>query len=113
MPKIQARIIKSMLKKGEAHATFLESLSVKLSLEGFNFKMEQDERSFLIRISDCSWHNLMVKSGREKFSEAVGTTMCAVEYSVWISEFNENIDFTFEKQKCKGSEYCILNFRKR
>jgi hypothetical protein len=112
MPKIQARMIKSMLRKGETQATLLESLNVKLSLEGFNFKMEQDTSGFRIRISDCPWHTLMVKSGREKFSGAVGTTVCAVEYSVWISEFNENIEFTFGMQKCKGSEYCILNFKR-
>jgi len=83
-----------------------------LSLEGFNFKMEQDKSGFRIRINDCPWHTLMVKSGRDKLSGAVGTTMCAVEYSVWISEFNENIEFTFGMQKCKGSEYCILNFKR-
>jgi hypothetical protein len=112
MPKIQARMIRSMLEKDETQVTLLESLQAKLSLEGFKFKMEQDEKGFRIRIRDCPWYNLMVKSGREKLSGIVGTTICNVEYSVWVSEFRENIKFTFRTQKCKGSEYCILDFKR-
>jgi hypothetical protein len=112
MPKIQARMIKSMLRKGEAQVTLLESLNTKLSLEGFKFKIEQDEKGFRILISDCPWHNLMVKSDRERLSKEVGTTICNAEYSVWISEFRENIKFSFRTQKCKGSEKCILDFKR-
>ena len=111
MPKIQARMIKSMLGKESGEVTFLESLKVKLSLEGFTFKVEQDSTGFRIIINDCPWHNLMVKSGREELSRLVGTTICRVEYSVWISEFCEKLHFTFGAQKCHGSEQCILDFR--
>jgi hypothetical protein len=112
MPKIQARMIKAMLKKGDAEVTLLESLTTKLSLEGFKFKVEQRENGFQIQISDCPWHNLMVRSGREKYSEKVGTTICNVEYSVWASEFDENIQFTLHAQKCSGSEHCLLDFKR-
>jgi hypothetical protein len=112
MPKIQARMIKSMLEKGGGEVTFLESLKVKLSLEGFKFKVERDSTGFRIIISDCPWHNLMVKSGRAELSRLVGTTICRIEYSVWISEFGEKLQFTFRTQKCHGSEQCILEFQK-
>jgi len=112
MSKIQARMIKSMLGKGDSEATLLESLNAKLSLEGFKFKVEQDEKGFRIVISDCPWHNLMVKSGREKQSGTVGITICNVEYSVWISEFVENMQLTLKTQKCQGSKHCILDFKK-
>jgi hypothetical protein len=111
MPKIQARMIKAMLRRGEAEVTLLKSLTTKLSLEGFKFKVEQRENGFQIQISDCPWHNLMVRSGREKYSEKVGTTICNVEYSVWASEFDENIQFTLHAQKCGGSEHCLLDFK--
>ncbi len=111
LPKIQARMIKSILGKGGGEVTLLESLKTKLSLEGFKFEIEQYEKGFRIRISDCPWHNLMVKSGREKLSRLVGTTICNVEYSVWISEFDENMQFTFRTRKCHGSERCILDFK--
>jgi hypothetical protein len=111
MPKIQARMIKSMLGKGEA--ALLESLKAKLSLEGFRFEVEQKPNGFQIRIADCPWHNLMVKSRREKYSERVGTAICNIEYSVWASEFDENVRFTLLAQKCKGSKHCILDFTRR
>jgi hypothetical protein len=100
-----------MLGKGGSEVTLLGSLNAKLSLEGFTFKVEQHETGFRILISDCPWHNLMVKSGREKLSRLVGTTICNVEYSVWISEFDENIQFSFRTRKCNGSEHCILDFK--
>jgi len=113
MPKIQARMIKSMLGKGEGENALLESLKAKLSMEGFKFKVEKKPDGFRIQISDCPWHNLMAKSGRKEYSEKVGTAICNVEYSVWASEFDENIRFTLQTQKCKNSEYCTLNFKKR
>lgn len=112
MPKIQARIIKAMLKKEEAEVVLAKSLTTKLSLEGFKFKVEQRENEFQIQISDCPWHNLMVKSGREKYSKKVGTTICNVEYSVWASEFDEKIQFKLSSQKCGGSEHCLLYFKR-
>ena len=110
MPKIQARMIKSMLGEGDGETALLESLKAKLSLEGFKFKVEKREDGFRIQISDCPWHNLMVKSGREKLSEQVGTAICNVEYPVWASEFSENVRFTLVTQKCKGAECCALEF---
>jgi len=112
MPKIQARMIKSMLKIDKDEDALLKSLETKLALEGFKFTVEQSEDGFRIRISDCPWHNLMVKSGREKVSAKVGETICNVEYSVWASEFDENMQFTLGAQKCKGSESCLLEFKK-
>jgi len=115
LPKIQARMIKSMLAENGSKVTLLDSLIVKLSLESFKFRVEQDEDSFRIRISDCPWHDLMIKSGRETLSGAVGTAICGIEYSVWAvwaSELDENVEFTLEAQKCKGSKHCILNFKR-
>jgi hypothetical protein len=111
LPKIQARMIKSILKKCDSETTFLNSLKVKLSLEGFKFEVKQSEKGFRIIVSDCPWHTLMVKSGREELSRLVGTTICNIEYSVWISEFDKKLQFIFSKQKCHGSKQCVLNFK--
>ena len=112
LPKIQARMIKSMLRKSKGEVTLLESLRTKLSLEGFRFEVEQSDMGFRILIFDCPWHNLMVKSGREKLSGEVGTAICNVEYSVWISEFDENMRLAFRTRKCQGSEQCNIHFQK-
>jgi hypothetical protein len=110
MPKIQARMIKSMLRPDKGAVALLKSLITKLSLEGFKFKVEQGKNGFKIKISDCPWHYLMVKNGREQLSGKVGTAICNVEYSVWASEFDKNMRFTLEAQKCKGLECCVLDF---
>jgi hypothetical protein len=111
MSKIQARMIKSMLEIDKGADALLRSLTEKLSLEGFKFKVEQGDKGFRIKISGCPWHDLMVKSGRERLSGKVGAAICSFEYTVWASEFDKNVKFTLEARKCEGSECCILDFR--
>lgn len=112
VPKIQARMIKSLLKLGKNNDTLLESLKAKLSLEGFDFKVEPIKNGFQIRVINCPWHSLMVKSGRENLSEKVGKAICNIEYRIWISEFDEKTCFELKKQQCKGSKDCILEFKR-
>jgi hypothetical protein len=110
MPKIQARMLKSMLKLKHGPDALLKGLETKLELDGFKFKTEKTENSFRITISDCPWHNLMTKSGREKLSAAVGTTICNTEYQVWVSELAETMKFKLQSQLCEGKECCVLEF---
>jgi hypothetical protein len=112
MPKIQARMIKSMLKLNNGADDLLKGLTTKLELEGFKFKAEKNRSGFKITITDCPWHNLMTKSGREKLSGTVGSTICGTEYQVWVSEFGEALHFKLESQKCNGSECCTLVFER-
>jgi hypothetical protein len=113
MSKIQARMIKSMLKLNNGSGALFKGLTIKLELEDFKFKAEKNNDGFRITIMDCPWHNLMIKSGREKLSGIVGATICGTEYPIWVSEFDETMHFKFESQKCKNSEYCILDFKKK
>ena len=110
MPKIQARMIKSMLKLNNGADALFRGLTTKLELEDFKFKAEKNMNGFRITITDCPWHNLMIKSGREKLSGVVGTTICGTEYPVWVSEFGGSMRFKLKSQKCKQSEYCVLDF---
>jgi hypothetical protein len=110
MPKIQARMIKSFLGLGNGSVALFESLVTKLELEGFKFKAEKKENGFRLTITDCPWHNLMVKSGRENLAKVVGKTICTTEYKVWSSEFGKTIKFKLKSQKCDESEHCILDF---
>jgi hypothetical protein len=113
MPKIQARMIKSMLKLNNGEDPLFRGLTTKLGLEGFKFKAEKNRNGFRITITDCPWHNLMIKSGREKLSGIVGSTICGTEYPVWVSEFGGIMQFKLKSQKCKESKYCILDFKKK
>lgn len=111
-PKVQARLLKSLGKTGDGIDALFECLTTKLNLEGFKFKAEKNEsRSFKITINKCPWHNLMVKSGREKLSGKVGTLVCNTEYSAWASEFGQDIKFELKQQICLGAKSCILQFK--
>jgi len=112
LPKIQARMLKSMGKMENGMEALFECFTTKLALDGFTFKTEKtgNGNGFIVIIERCPWHDLMVKSGRENLSEKVSALICNTEYSVWASEFDNNIRFELQRQICKGSEFCILQF---
>jgi hypothetical protein len=112
VPKIQARMIKTMLTLGNTEADLLVSLESKLSMEGFKYKVKKRKSGFQIQICECPWHNMMIKSGREKYSGKVGSEICSIEYSVWIHEFDKNIQIKIQTKKCQGSNFCNLDFKK-
>ena len=113
MPKIQARMIKSFLGLDSGIDALLESLVTKLELEGFKYAAERNENGFSIAITDCPWHNLLIKSGRKNLAKLVGKKICTTEYQVWTSEIDKTIKFKLKSQKCDKSEQCILDFVKQ
>ncbi|MHC1570599.1 MAG: DUF6125 family protein [Methermicoccaceae archaeon] len=110
LPKLQARTLKSMLGAHRGKDALLTCLTAKLSLEGFEFEVEEHTRGFRITISRCPWHSLMVKSGREGLSKEVGTLICNTEHKVWASEFDEEVRFELKSQICGGDGVCTLEF---
>ena len=112
MPKIQARMLKSIGNLGNGVEALFDCFTTRLMLEGYTFKTEKMEnhRGFRIIIEQCPWFDLLVKSGRENLSEKLGTIICNTDCSVWASEFGDNIKFELQRQICKGSKHCILQF---
>ena len=112
MPKIQARMIKSMVNLGNGIEALLDCLTLKLKVDGYIFKTEKIEshRGFRIIVEKCPWFDLVVKSEREHFAEKWGTTICPNYHSAWASEFGDDIKFELQRRMCKGSEYCLLQF---
>ncbi len=112
-PKIQARLLKSMIGKKSGIEALEECYSTRLALEEFIFDIEKspDGKGFKVKISKCPWHEIMLKSGRENLSGKVGEVICQTECSVWASEFGENIRFESEGRLCKGAPECVLRFR--
>ena len=111
MPKIQARKLKSMGDTTDGLDGLRECFTTKLTLDGFAFEAEHAGRSLKITMSECPWHNVMIKSGREHLSEKVGTRICNTEYQVWASEFGDTIKFELHDQICKGHSCCTLLFQ--
>ena len=63
MPKIQARFLKSKIKKKEGFDALFECFTTKLKFDGFKFKAEKENNNIIkITISSCPWHNTMIKS---------------------------------------------------
>jgi hypothetical protein len=112
LPKIQARMLKTMGKMEDGIKALFECFTAKHTLEGFDFTSEYypDESGFQISIRKCPWYDLMVKSGRKNLSGQVGTRICNTEYSVWATEFGKNISFELKEQICQGAEFCLLQF---
>ena len=113
MPKIQARKLKSMGDLSGGLDALRECLTVKLTFDGFSFEIEQNDEanSLKITLSECPWHNIMIKSGREHHSGAVGTRICNTEYRVWASEFGDDIQFELADQICNSQQCCTLLFK--
>lgn len=113
LPKIQARMVKSMAELEVGIDGLFEGLTTKLGLEGYAFETERavDGRGFTVTLNTCPWHDLMIKSGRQALSPRIGTLICNIENSVWAAEFGEDILFEAGDQICGGSESCKLIFR--
>jgi hypothetical protein len=109
LPKIQARMLKSMMNLDKGIEGLFDGVTARLALEGFDFEFEKEKDGFKIFIRRCPWHELMVKSGREHLSEKVSCLICKEENSTWASEFGD-IGFELCEKICKGSEGCVLRF---
>ncbi len=112
VPKIQARMLKSMAGLPNGLSGLFEAVVTKLSLDGFTFEATRpdDGTSFQVVITECPWHNIMVGSGREQLSGRVGTRICSSEYSVWATEFGDGLTFDLGEQICAGCRTCVLKF---
>jgi len=111
-PKIQARMIKSMLQVREGMDALFRCLAVRMALEGFEFQAERSEDQIMLEVVRCPWHELMVNSGRQSLNGKVGERICQAENTVWASEFGPDIRFFREDRICNGEARCLLRFIK-
>ncbi|MDD4635119.1 MAG: DUF6125 family protein [Dehalococcoidales bacterium] len=111
LPKIQARMLKNMLRLENGIDGLAKSLAARFNIDGFSYRLEkQADRDLNISISVCPWHQLMKKSGRVTLSGRVGDMVCAADHTAWAKEFGEDIKFHLSKQICKGDPVCIMHF---
>ncbi len=110
LPKIQARMLRSMAKLGDGPEALPECLTAKLTLEGFGFTTERLASGFQVVITACPWRDQLVRSGRAHLSEQIGRLICPTEYSAWAAEFGGGIRFEPGDRLCSGAEHCVLKF---
>jgi len=110
IPKIQARFLKTVLGVEKGIKALEQCFTEKLRLDDIDFKVTSDEKSLIITVSRCHWHELMVKSNRKHLSPRVGNTICDTEYSGWAQEFGERISFQMLSRICDGGKECMIMF---
>ena len=110
MPKVQARMLKSMGNAGNGIDGMCECIETKLDLDGFKFTIKKHDsgQSFSIIISECPWYTIMKKSKREHLAGKVGNSICNSEYSAWTREFEGDLNFDIQERICEGSSRCII-----
>ena len=113
MPKIQARMIKSFGNLDAGIEDLYEGLTTKLVLEGYVFSPHKtgEGNGFDITVTECPWHNLMKKSGREHLHDKIAKRICTAENTVWAAEFGDTIEFEHGLRICKGDHHCEFKFR--
>jgi hypothetical protein len=109
LPKIQARMLKAMTGLDNGMNGLRRAVLTRLTLEGFEFEVEDNPDRIKICIKRCPWHDLLMKSGRESLSGRVGDLICGRENAVWASEFGD-IAFKRDNRICEGDEKCVLCF---
>ena len=109
-PKVQARLLKSLTGKDSGLAALVDCYTARLTLENFTFHTEKSAEGVKVIIDKCPWHEIMVKSGREKLSGRIGDVICQTECETWASEFGEDLRFESEGRICKGEKECLVRF---
>jgi len=111
LPKIQARMLKRMLKLDGGIEGLRESLEVRLGIDGFEFETDiLSPGVFQITILGCPWYELMAKSGRAHLAGRVGDAVCRADYTAWTREFGQNLNFELAGQICQGARSCMMRF---
>jgi len=112
LPKIQARKMKDLKKVGNGLDALRGCFSERMRLEGMAFKIEKNEKdkTFRLIIDNCSWHEVMKKSGRQHLAAMIGSTICPSDYGTWASEFGCKFNLDEKDRICCGSKLCVLHF---
>ncbi|MDD5126785.1 MAG: DUF6125 family protein [Dehalococcoidales bacterium] len=114
LPKIQARILKALVKADSPVEALFECLTTRQALEGFHLKdwKKYGNDGFELSIDRCPFFDIQVKSGRKKVSARVGDTICNTVHSTWAAEFDSKLTFKLLQRMCRGAEFCIFQFRR-
>jgi hypothetical protein len=110
-PKIQSRLLKSMTGLDSGLDALLECYTTRLALENFTLHTEKSADGVRVIIEKCPWHEILVKSGREKLSGRIGDVICQTECETWAGEFGKDIKFKSDGRICRGDKECVINFR--
>jgi len=112
LPKIQARLLKSLVNNDDSMEAFFECYTTRLNLDGFKFNAEitDGNQGFQVVVNSCPWNQIIVKAGRGNLAEKVGSAICNAVQPAWAAEFGKNISFKLQRQMCDGAGSCLFRF---
>jgi hypothetical protein len=143
LPKIQARFLKNAVQNEKSDKKYTpalrnpaviqsvipdekefkllrDCLAIKMKFDGFLFKTKllkevksRNTRGIIITINKCPWHEIMVKSKREKLSSRIGSVICHTEYSAFAGEFSDNIYLNINEGICRNHSTCSFYYEKK
>ncbi len=114
LPKIQARLIKSKLKKKDFDLeSIIEILKIKFGSEEYEYSYKIDQSSAEIKVIKCPWQEILIQSNRRDIGPVIGDEICQTELLSWINELNKDFKLETIARICQGHESCIFKIDKR
>jgi len=111
MPKLQARKARELLGlEGNTLAELAQALGLKLAAEGHTFEVSQTPERLEVRVTQCPWHEALVKADRMHLATQIARIICTNEANGWAAEFGQRAEFDFATSKCGGGECCRFVF---
>lgn len=115
MPKIQARMLKPLVRTKDKNKALTEAFTAKLDMDGFKLKPVKkiSREEIVIETKNCPWFDLLKKSNREHLAEKIGSRICSTEYQVWADEFETGLSLEMKEKICSGGSSCVMRFYKK
>jgi hypothetical protein len=110
LPKIQARLLQQQLNLRKDIPGLAVALRAKLTLDRYEFSLDQNPAGLEVALSACPWHQLMLSSGRGHLAERVGGAICGVELAVFGREFNCSCRTPGANRLCREGSRCVFTF---
>lgn len=114
MPRVQARLFRAMGGAESGMEALEDAVTAKLTLDGNVFdayRLESGE-GFEVKVSECPWHDLRAKSGRQNISGMVGDSICHTVFSVLTAQFDDTAGFEQLQKICSGADCCLFRFQR-
>jgi hypothetical protein len=110
MPKIQSRQLRTLLDADGGIQGLKKCLSVKMTVEGFEYDISDVQNGLTFNINGCHWVEKMTRAGRGHLAAKVGNKICTQEFSIWAGEFDCSFRFGCDQKICEGGPECVFKF---
>lgn len=113
LPRIQVKKIKDLTGvTGESPEDFAPVLATKFAIEEYQYREAAcGPNELKIVVERCPWVDLLCKSGRLDYAEAIADAVCTVDLGGWAQAFHPSLQFAWEERQCREGQ-CSFRFFK-